>query len=193
MASAFMKDHRIAIGYIGEGTTAEGDFHEALTFAAVYRAPVILAITNNQWAISTFSGIAGADQTTFAAKAIGYGLPGLRVDGNDFLAVVAATQWAAERARKGEGPTLLELETYRFCGHSRTDPGHYRPPAEVQYWKERDPIVRYERFCLNAGLASQIEIDELKKSVEKELDDAVAFAQSSPDPKPEDCLTDVYA
>src|SRR3546814_397046 len=99
MASAYKGDDKIALAYIGEGTTAEGDFHEALTFASVYRAPVILCITNNQWAISSFSGIAGGEATTFAAKSLAYGLPGLRVDGNDFLAVCAATLWAAARAR----------------------------------------------------------------------------------------------
>src|SRR3546814_14610606 len=92
------------------GTTAEGDFHEALTFAAVYRAPVILGVTNNQWAISSFTGIAGAETATFAAKALAYGIPGLRVDGNDFLAFWAATQWAAERARANLGYTLRSAE-----------------------------------------------------------------------------------
>ncbi|MGD9710805.1 MAG: thiamine pyrophosphate-dependent enzyme, partial [Thermomicrobiales bacterium] len=118
MASAYSEDDKIALAYIGEGTTAEGDFHEALTFASVYHAPVILCVTNNQWAISSYSGIAGADETTFAAKAIAYGLPGLRVDGNDFLAIWAATQWAAERARSNHGATLIELFTYRAEGHS---------------------------------------------------------------------------
>ena len=118
MASAYKNDDKVALGYIGEGTTAEGDFHEALTFASVYRAPVLLVITNNQWAISSFSGIAGAEQSTFAAKALAYGFPGLRVDGNDFLAVWAATQWAADRARANLGATLIELVTYRASGHS---------------------------------------------------------------------------
>jgi len=99
MAKAYRAEDAIAIGFIGEGTTAEGDFHEAMTFASVYRAPVILCITNNQWAISSFSGIAGGEETTFAAKALAYGIPGLRVDGNDTLAVWSAIEWAAARAR----------------------------------------------------------------------------------------------
>src|SRR4028119_2527676 len=113
MASAIKGDSRIALGYIGDGATAEGDFHSAVTFAGVYRAPVILNIVNNQWAISTFSGIAGGQLTTFAARAIGYGLPGLRVDGNDPLAVFAATQWAADRARADLGPPVIEPFTPR--------------------------------------------------------------------------------
>ncbi|MBO9601159.1 MAG: 3-methyl-2-oxobutanoate dehydrogenase (2-methylpropanoyl-transferring) subunit alpha [Novosphingobium sp.] len=143
MASAYRGDSNIALGYIGEGSTAEGDFHETLTFASVYHAPCILCITNNQWAISSYSGIAGADETTFAAKAIGYGLPGLRVDGNDFLAVWAATQWSIERAQAGLGATLIEFFTYRMEGHSTSDdPTRYRPSDEPVEWPLGDPIER---------------------------------------------------
>src|SRR3974390_177253 len=117
LASAYKNDDRIAVSFIGEGTTAEGDFHHALNFASVYRAPVILNVVNNQWAISSFQGIAGGEESTFASRAIGYGLPGLRVDGNDFLAVYAVAQWAADRARNNLGATLVELFTYRAEGH----------------------------------------------------------------------------
>jgi 2-oxoisovalerate dehydrogenase E1 component alpha subunit len=113
MASAYKGDDRIAASWIGDGTTAEGDFHQALNFASVYRAPVILNVVNNQWAISSFQGIAGGEETTFASRAIGYGLPGLRVDGNDFLAVYAATEWAATRSRNTQAPTQIELYTNR--------------------------------------------------------------------------------
>src|SRR5512141_1378217 len=111
MASAYKNDDRIAATWIGEGTTAEGDFHQGLNFASVYRAPVILNIVNNQWAISSYQGIAGGQESTFASRAIGYGIPGLRVDGNDFLAVYAVAKWAADRARSNLGPTLVELYT----------------------------------------------------------------------------------
>jgi len=152
MASAFKGDDRIAIGHVGDGTTAEGDFHEALTFASVYRAPVILCVTNNQWAISTYSGVAGAEAATFAAKAIAYGIPGLRVDGNDFLAVWAATAWAAQRARSNLGPTLIELFTYRAGGHSTSDdPTKYRPADEPQAWPLGDPIERLARHLTAIG------------------------------------------
>ena len=113
MASAAKGDTRIAATWCGEGSTAEGDFHSACTFASVYRAPVIMNVVNNQWAISSFSGFAGAEATTFAARAVGYGIAGLRVDGNDVLAVYAATRWAADRARANAGPTLIEFFTYR--------------------------------------------------------------------------------
>ncbi len=113
MASAIKGDTRIASGWIGDGATAEADFHTALTFAHVYRAPVILNVVNNQWAISTFQAIAGGEATTFAARGVGCGIASLRVDGNDFLAVHAASRWAAERARRNLGPTLIEWVTYR--------------------------------------------------------------------------------
>jgi 2-oxoisovalerate dehydrogenase E1 component alpha subunit len=123
-----------------------------LTFASVYRAPVILCITNNQWAISSFQGIAGGESTTFASKAIGYGIPGLRVDGNDFLAVHAATQWAAERARNNGGPTLIELFTYRAEGHSTSDdPAKYRPADEAEHWPLGDPIDRLKQHLIGIG------------------------------------------
>lgn len=170
MASAYKGDTRISLAYIGEGTTAEGDFHEALTFAAVYRAPVVLCVTNNQWAISTHANIAGAGGTTFAAKAIAYGIPGLRVDGNDFLAVHAATQWAAERARANQGPTLIELFTYRAEGHSTSDdPARYRPRDEAAHWPLGDPVRRLAKHLEELGewdSSQQAELDaELETAV----------------------------
>jgi 2-oxoisovalerate dehydrogenase E1 component alpha subunit len=152
MASAYKGDTRIAAGWIGDGSTAEGDFHYALTFGAVYRAPVILNVVNNQWAISSFNGLAGAETATFASRAIGFGMPGLRVDGNDFLAVTAATQWAAERARRNLGPTLIELVTYRAAAHSTSDdPSKYRPADEGSYWPLGDPIERLKGHLIALG------------------------------------------
>ena len=173
MASAYKNDDKIALAYIGEGTTAEGDFHEALTFASVYRAPAILCVTNNQWAISSFSGIAGANETTFAAKAIAYGIPGLRVDGNDFLAVWAATEWAAERARTNKGATLIELFTYRASGHSTSDdPTKYRPADEPEAWPLGDPIERLKQHLILIGEWSE----EQHAALAGQLDTAVRAA-----------------
>jgi 2-oxoisovalerate dehydrogenase E1 component alpha subunit len=152
MASAIRGDSRIAAGWIGDGATAEGDFHNAVTFAGVYRAPVILNVVNNQWAISTFSGIAGAELTTFAARAVGYGIAGLRVDGNDALAVYAATRWAADRARSNHGPTLIELFTYRVEGHSTSDdPTAYRPANAGAEWPLGDPVDRLRAHLVGLG------------------------------------------
>ena len=152
MASAAKGDTRIAAAWCGEGSTAEGDFHSACTFAAVYRAPVIFNVVNNQWAISSFSGFAGAEATTFAARAIGYGIAGLRVDGNDALAVYAATLWAAERARTNAGPTLIEHFTYRAEGHSTSDdPTQYRSAGEPTAWPLGDPIARLKQHLIVIG------------------------------------------
>jgi len=152
MASAIRHDSRIAASWIGEGSTAEGDFHSAATFAAVYNAPVILNVVNNQWAISSFSGFAGAERTTFAARAIGYGIAGLRVDGNDALAVHAATRWAADRARANAGPTLIEHFTYRAEGHSTSDdPSAYRSAQEREEWPLGDPIARLKDHLVALG------------------------------------------
>jgi len=152
MASAAKGDTRIAAAWCGEGSTAEGDFHSACTFASVYRAPVIFNVVNNQWAISSFSGFAGAEATTFAARAIGYGIAGLRVDGNDALAVYAATAWAAERARTNQGPTLIEHFTYRVEGHSTSDdPGQYRSAGEASAWPLGDPVTRLKNHLIALG------------------------------------------
>ena len=174
MASAIKGDSRIAAGWIGDGATAEGDFHNAVTFAGVYRAPVILNIVNNQWAISTFSGIAGAELTTFAARAVGYGIAGLRVDGNDALAVYAATRWAADRARSNLGPTLIELFTYRVEGHSTSDdPTAYRPQGAGAKWPLGDPVQRLKAHLIGLGEWD----DERHKALEEQLSAEVRQAQ----------------
>ncbi|HSR00356.1 MAG TPA: 3-methyl-2-oxobutanoate dehydrogenase (2-methylpropanoyl-transferring) subunit alpha [Sphingomicrobium sp.] len=152
MAAAIKGDSRIAMGWVGDGATAEGDFHSAMTFAAVYNVPVVLATVNNQWAISSFSGIAGAERATFAQRAVGYGIAGLRVDGNDALAVYAAVKWSAERARSNHGPTLIEFFTYRAEGHSTSDdPSGYRPTNEAKAWPLGDPIERLKDHLVATG------------------------------------------
>ena len=152
MASASKGDTRIATAWVGEGSSAEGDFHAAMMFATVYNAPVIVNLVNNQWAISSFSGFAGAERTTFAARAIGYGMAGLRVDGNDALAVYAAARWAANRARANMGPTLIEHFTYRAEGHSTSDdPTQYRSAQEREEWPLGDPVMRLKRHLIALG------------------------------------------
>ncbi|RLQ87910.1 thiamine pyrophosphate-dependent enzyme [Notoacmeibacter ruber] len=179
MASAYRHDDSIAIGYVGEGTTAEGNVHEALTFAAVYRAPVILCVTNNQWAISSYSGIAGGDRTTFAAKALAYGLPGLRVDGNDFLAIHAATKWARERALGNKGATLIELVTYRQAAHSSSDdPTRYRPKDEAEAFPLGDPIDRLKQHLIVRGDLTEDAYEALHSDCEKRVREALREAEA---------------
>jgi 2-oxoisovalerate dehydrogenase E1 component alpha subunit len=170
MASAIKSDSRIAMGWIGDGATAEGDFHSAMTFAAVYQAPVILATVNNQWAISSFAGIAGGERATFAQRAVGYGIAGLRVDGNDALAVYAAVRWAAERARLNSGPTLIEFFTYRAEGHSTSDdPSGYRPAGEAQKWPLGDPIERLKAHLVALNEWDEDRHAELVKAADTEV------------------------
>jgi 2-oxoisovalerate dehydrogenase E1 component alpha subunit len=179
MASAYKRDTRIAAAWIGEGASAEGDFHNAMVFAAVYRAPVVLNLVNNQWAISSSQGVAGGEEATFAARAIGFGFPGIRVDGNDFLAVYAVTSWAAERARGNHGPTLIELYTYRAGAHSTSDdPSRYRPGDEYQHWPLGDPIERLKRHMIKSGAWDEDRHAALVREVEAEVDAANREAQS---------------
>jgi len=152
MAAAIKGEDDIAVSWLGEGSSAEADFHHALLFASVYKAPVILNVVNNQWAISTFQGHAGGERRSFAARGPGYGIAGLRVDGNDFLAVYAATQWAAERARTGHGTTLIEQVTYSAASHSTSDdPARYRPKEDYQGWPLGDPIDRLKGHLIALG------------------------------------------
>ena len=179
MASAYKGDTRIAAAFIGEGATAEGDFHYGMTMASVYHAPVILNIVNNQWAISSFQGIAGGEEATFAARAIGYGLPCLRVDGNDFLAVYAASEWAAERARSNHGPTVIEHVTYRVAAHSTSDdPSKYRPTDEWEKWPLGDPIARLKQHLIVGGEWSEKQHQELEKELVAQVTAASKAAES---------------
>ena len=166
MASAIKGEDHIAAAWVGDGSTAEADFHYALTFAAVYQAPVVLNVVNNQWAISTFQGFAGGERRPFAARGLGLGIPGIRVDGNDLLAVYAVTQWAAQRAREGGGPTLIEHVTYRGGAHSTSDdPSRYRPKNEWDAFPLGDPIKRLKQHLVASGHWSDEQHDALEKTL----------------------------
>lgn len=170
MAAAIKGEDDVSAAWIGDGSTAEADFHHALTFAAVYQAPVILNVVNNQWAISSFQGTAGGEQRSFAARALGFGMPGLRVDGNDLLAIYEATQWAAERARAGLGPTLIEHVTYRGGPHSTSDdPTRYRPKDEWQHFPLGDPLERLKSHLIKSGHWSE----DQHAALQTELNDQV--------------------
>jgi pyruvate dehydrogenase E1 component alpha subunit len=167
----------VAMTFFGDGGTSEGDFHEGLNFAAVYQAPAIFVCQNNQWAIS----IPRSKQTlskTIAQKAVAYGLPGIQVDGNDVLAVYAAATEAVERARSGEGPTLIECVTYRMMMHTTADdPKRYRTDKEVAGWKKRDPITRFQKYLTDQGLLTQGKIDSLEEEIKAEIQAAVERAE----------------
>jgi 2-oxoisovalerate dehydrogenase E1 component alpha subunit len=180
MASALKGEDRIAAAWTGEGSSAEADFHYGMTFAAVYRAPVILNLVNNQWAISSFQGLAGGEQRSFAARGPGYGIPGIRVDGNDFLALHAVTAWAAERARRGGGPTLIESVTYRAAAHSTSDdPARYRPKDDWQAWPLGDPIERLKQHLIGLGEWSAQRHEQLAKELDAHVAECWKQAQSA--------------
>ena len=200
MAAAIKGDRKLAAGWIGDGSTAEGDFHGALVFASTYKPPVILNIVNNQWAISTFQGIARGDAGTFAARAHGFGLPALRVDGNDYLAVHAAAQWAVERARMDLGPTIIEYVTYRAGSHSSSDdPSAYRPKDEGKAWPLGDPILRLKAYLINRGVWSEDRHTQAEAEIRDEVIDAqkeseaIGTLHSGRHPSPRDMFDDVYA
>jgi len=190
MAAAIKGTDDVAATWTGEGSTAAADFHHALTFAKVYKAPVILNVVNNQWAISTFQGYAGGEQRSFASRGPGIGLAGLRVDGNDFLAVHAATAWAAERARSGHGATVIELVTYRAGAHSTSDdPSRYRPREEFEHWPLGDPIERLKAHMLHLGVWDEARHAALAATIEAELAaawrEAARFGSMGEGPKPD--------
>ncbi|MGB3722921.1 MAG: 3-methyl-2-oxobutanoate dehydrogenase (2-methylpropanoyl-transferring) subunit alpha [Pacificimonas sp.] len=200
MASAIAGDSKIAAGWIGDGATAESDFHSALVFASTFRAPVILNIVNNQWAISTFQGIARGKAATFASRGLGFGIPSLRVDGNDFLAVHAVAKWAAERAHLGHGATLIEHVTYRAGPHSTSDdPSGYRPKTEAADWPLGDPLERLKKYLI----AREVWSEERHTQAQAEIDSEIIATQKraekngtlhdGPHPSPKDMFEDVFA
>ncbi len=200
MASAIKGEDHIAASWVGDGTTSEADFHHALTFAAIYQAPVILNVVNNQWAISTFQGTAAGQRRAFAARGLGLGIPGLRVDGNDFLAVYSATLWAADRARRGGGPTLIELVTYRGGAHSTSDdPTKYRPKDEWESFPLGDPIERLKQHMVSEGNWSEAKHEKLVEELRAEVTSAWKEAQKhgtmteGPWLDPATMFDDVYA
>ncbi len=188
MAAAIKGEDDIAVSWIGEGSSAEADFHHAMLFASVYQAPVILNVVNNQWAISTFQGFAGGEQRSFAARGPGYGMAGIRVDGNDFLAVYAVTQWAAERARTGAGPTLIEHVTYRGAAHSTSDdPSRYRPKDDYEKWPLGDPVDRLKGYLIALGEWSEERhaalVKELEQHVTESWKEAVQYGALNEGPR----------
>ncbi len=200
MASAIKGEDHIAASWLGDGSTAEADFHYALTFAAVYQAPIILNVVNNQWAISTFQGTAGGQRRPFAARGLGLGIPGLRVDGNDLLAVYSATLWAADRARRGGGPTLIELVTYRGGAHSTSDdPTKYRPKDEWEEFPLGDPVERLKQHLIHEGHWSEKQHEELWAQLQADVHAAWKEAQKfgtmteGPWLDPASMFDDVYA
>jgi len=192
-AARRLGDQNIAVAFLGDGATSSPDFHAAMNFAGVWKAPVVFVCQNNHWAISVPVSKQTA-VTEIVRKADGYGVPGVRVDGNDAAAVYLAVREAAGRARSGGGPTFIEAVTYRMGGHSSSDdPTRYREDAEVKTWGERDPVVRFRRYLEHRGLWDQAREDEATKEGQAKIAAAIAQAEALPPPALETLFEDVYA
>ena len=191
MGIAMEGREELAIAYLGDGATSQGDVHEAMVFAASFQAPVIFFCQNNHWAISEPVGLQSA--VPIAGRAPGYGIPGLQVDGNDVLAVLAATRWAARRARAGGGPSFVEAVTYRMGAHTTADdPTRYRGVTELEEWAAKDPLQRLRTHLLNAGLLDA----EAEAAVAADADAVAAELRDAciniPDPEPLSAFEDIY-
>ena len=194
LASQLRGDKRVAAAFTGDGATSEGDFHEALNLAGVWKLPVIFVIENNQWGLSTPVQEQYACRH-LADRGIGYGMPGQAVDGNDLLSVVRAVRRAAERGRRGDGPTLLEFKTYRMRGHEEASGVEYVPKHELETWAKKDPVRRYENFLREQGLFAEADFTELRAAYKQEIDALVDGALEAPEPSSsvEQELADVFA
>lgn len=185
MAQKIKGSDAIAVGVCGDGASSEGDFNEALNFAGVFKAPAVLVVVNNGWAISVPRRLQSA-APTFAARGIGFGMPGVLVDGNDVLAVYKTMSEAAVRARAGDGPTLIECITYRTGAHTTADdPTRYVPREDVEYWKERDPIVRFRRYLFDRQLLDEAGEKEMVADIEAEINTAVQADEAETLPPPD--------
>ncbi len=182
----------VALGYVGDGGTSEGDFHEGLTFAGVFDVPAIFVVTNNQWAISCPRSMQ-TRAATLAQKAAGYGIDGIQVDGNDVLAVYVATRDAVEKARAGGGPTLIEAVTYRLIMHTTADdPRKYRSEAEVQKWEKKDPLPRFEKYLRDKGILDDAMQAEIVNDVKAIIKAGVEEYEANRDVDPRDCFKYLY-
>jgi pyruvate dehydrogenase E1 component alpha subunit/2-oxoisovalerate dehydrogenase E1 component alpha subunit len=187
------KEPRVGLVYVGDGATSTGAFHEGINFAAVQRCPLVVVVENNRYAYSTPTSKQCAAER-LADKAAGYGIPGVRADGNDVIASYQVTRDAVARARRGEGVTLVELMTYRRKGHAEHDNQSYVPAGEIERWaRENDPLDRYVQRLTGAEGVAPSELEALDARVQAEIDDATDVAEQSPPPEPRDCLAGVYA
>ena len=192
LSAKLRKTDQVVACFFGEGASNQGTFHESINMASAWKLPVIFVCENNLYAMGTRqSRIMNIEN--ISDRAPSYGIPGVSVDGNDVLAVYEAAQVATERARRGEGPTLIECKTYRHKGHSRVDPAKYRPREEVEEWLRKDPIKRLRSKLIQTNISTEAELQEIEKKVSNAIEDAVKFAVESPYPTPEEALEDVYA
>jgi len=192
MAFKIQKKDNVALAFFGEGGTSRGGWHEALNFAGIHKLPIIYICQNNLWAESVPSTLQ-AGVKNFADRAKAYGFPGITIDGNDVFTVHKTAAEAIAKARKGEGPTLIECLTYRWYGHSEIDPANYRRSEELEEWKKKDPIVRAEKILTDLGILTTQKREALVESIEHEIDAAVQECEAAKYSEPEEAYNDVYS
>lgn len=192
LSMKLQKSERVCLCFFGDGAANEGTFHEAINMASIWDLPVIFLCENNQYGMS-MSVQRSMHSDGVAPRAVAYGIPGERVDGNDVLAIYEAVGKAVERARAGQGPTLIEAVTYRYKGHSKSDQNRYRTRDEIREWQRRDPIQRFAAWLMQQGVLTQQEIKQEETAAYQAIEDAYQFALNSPDPDPETLLEGVYA
>jgi pyruvate dehydrogenase E1 component alpha subunit len=191
LASWYRNSGQVAVAFFGDGAANIGSFHEALNFAAIKKLPAIFVCENNLYGEYTHIS-KSTSVPNVADRAASYSIPGIIVDGNDLLEVFSEAKKAVARARKGDGPTLIECKTYRQKGHSRTDPGKYRPASEVQYWMERDPLDITKKYLIQNGLLTAAEDEKMKGEVGMQVEEAYQFAVNSPSPEESEVTSHVY-
>jgi pyruvate dehydrogenase E1 component alpha subunit len=191
-ACKYKKTDAVAVCFFGDGASNRGTFHESLNMASIFKLPVIFVCENNMYGISNYQKN-HMNVSDISDRAAAYGIPGITVDGNDVVAVYEAAAEAVDRARKGDGPSLIECKTWRHRGHFEGDPCIYKDPKEQENWLKKDPVLSLEKKLTELKFATAVELEEIKAAVKEKIDSAVLFAQNSPDPDPDDVLTDVYA
>ena len=186
------KQHRVCMVFFGDGAANEGAFHEALNMASIWKLPIVFVCENNKYGMSMDVARAMAVPNV-ADRAAAYAIPGIAVDGNDLPAVAAAARAAIERARRGDGPSLVECKTYRLRGHSKSDRNLYRSKEEIESWRDNDPIRRLERELCAQDRLGESQLAAIERDAQRTIDEAIAFAKASPDPDVDDLARDVYA
>ncbi len=192
LAFKIRREPYVVLAFVGEGGTAMGPWYEAVNFAAIHKLPAVFIVQNNLWAESVPARLAGAIED-FSRRADAVGMPGISIDGNDVLQVWETVAPAIARARRGEGPTLIEMKTYRWYGHSEIDPADYRSPEEVEHWKKQDPIPRYEKYLMDNKILTHDEKKKIEQKIEREIDEAVEYPEGVDYGPVEWALDDVYA
>jgi TPP-dependent pyruvate/acetoin dehydrogenase alpha subunit len=192
LAWKIQKKDNVAIAFVGEGATSNGVWHEALNFAGIHKLACVFVVQDNLWAESVPKRL-GVPLDNVAERAKAYGFPGVTIDGNDLIATYETSREAVRRARRGDGPTLIEMKTYRWYGHSEIDPATYRTQEELEMWKKRDPVPRFEKLLMERGVIDEGYKQKTLQRIEREIEEAIEFAERSPHPDPTEVLEDVYA